>query len=202
MKPLLLASTSPYRAELLKKLGIPFLTARPKYDEDRTKQQLLQAQATPLQIAESLSKGKAYSVRDKDTGKGSEAVIIAGDQLVDFNTVILGKPHDFGAAKLQLQKMRGKSHQLITAVTILNAELEMHLNHITTLKMKDLSNTEIENYLKKDEPYDCAGSYKIEKSGLLLFSEISTDDFSAIQGLPLLWISARLKELGYEFFKN
>ena len=196
MKRLILASTSPYRADLLKKLGIPFESAKPNYDEDQEKNKLFQAEATPLLVAESLSKGKAYSVERID------ATVIAGDQLVDFNNVILGKPNNFNGAKLQLQTMRGKTHRLITAVTVLTTEAEKHFNHITTLKMKDLSDTEIENYLKKDEPYDCAGGYKIEKSGLLLFSEITTDDFSAIQGLPLLWISERLKELGYEFFKS
>lgn len=196
MKPLILASTSPYRAELLHKLGLPFECVKPDFDENAKKNDLLKKQATPLQIAEALSRGKAKSILRDD------AVIVAGDQLVDFNSEILGKSYDFEKAKLQLQKMRGKKHRLITAVTIKTSAGEQHLNHLTTLMMRNLSDIEIENYLNKDEPYDCAGSYKIEKSGLLLFSQIETDDFSAIQGLPLIWIAERLKELGYEFFTN
>lgn len=178
------------------KLGIPFRAVNPLLNEDEEKNKLLHLNSAPLMVAELLSKGKARSIVSQD------GTVIAGDQLVDFNGEILGKPRDYAGAFLQLQKLRGKIHQLITAVTIKTTNAEFHLNHITTLKMKDLSSTEIENYLKKDEPYDCAGSYKIEKSGLVLFSQINTDDFSAIQGLPLLWISEKLKELGYEFFQN
>ena len=196
MKPLILASTSPYRADLLKKLGIPFECIKPNFDEEAAKNELLKGQASPLIVAEALSRGKAKSLHRGD------AVVIAGDQLVNFKSGILGKPHDFKTAKTQLQKMRGTQHQLITAVTIQTFETVIHLNHLTNLTMRNLSDSEIENYLKKDEPYDCAGSYKIEKSGLLLFSHIETDDFSAIQGLPLLWIAEKLKELGYEFFKT
>ena len=114
----------------------------------------------------------------------------------------MGKPHTFEKARKQLQQLQGQTHQLITAVTLLSEDFERHLNHITYLTMRNLSDLEIDNYLKKDEPYDCAGSYKIEKHGIILFSEIKTDDFSAIQGLPLIWISNQLKELGYEFFQS
>lgn len=194
MRPILLASTSVYRAELLQKMGLPFCTQRPPYDEDAAKKKLLEDKQPPLKVAESLSKGKAHSITNR------EQTIIAGDQLVHFKGAILGKSHSFPNALQQLKMLSGNSHELITSVTILSGNKEFHLNHITSMKMKVLTDLEISNYLKKDEPYDCAGSYKIEKSGIILFDEIKTDDFSAIQGLPMIWISQKLKELGYEFF--
>ncbi len=195
MNDLVLASMSPYRFDLLKKLGIKFKVEKPNFDEETQKLQLLQQQASPIQIAETLSKGKVASL------KSLNATVIGGDQLVHTDGKILGKSGNFEKAFEQLQSLRGKTHELITAVTIQANSQQWHLNHVTSLKMKNLSDSEIESYLKKDQPYDCAGSYKIENCGLILFDEIKTDDFSAIQGLPLLWISNRLKELGYEFFK-
>lgn len=196
MSPIVLASSSIYRADLLRKMGILFQIVKPHYDEEAAKLQLLQQNTTPLQVAETLSKGKAHSVDFKNS------IIIASDQLIQFENKILGKPKHFENAFLQLQQMQGHTHELITAVTILTPTQEWHLNHTTSLKMKCLTDDEIKNYLKKDEPFDCAGSYKIEKHGIILFDEIKTDDFSAIQGLPLIWISKKLKELGYEFFKH
>ena len=197
MKPIILASTSKYRAQLLKKTGLLFRCEKPLFDEEVAKKELLNHQAPALEIAEKLSKGKAHSISEKLT-----CTVIAGDQLVHLENKIMGKSHNFEKAFRQLQTLRGREHQLITAVTILSAGQEWHLNHLTHLKMRNLSDTEIKNYLEKDQPYDCAGSYKIENHGIILFEEIKTDDFTAIQGLPLIWISKILTELGYEFFKN
>lgn len=196
MNKIILASTSIYRAELLQKVGLSFEAKKPTFDEDSAKADLLKNNKSPLQIAEALSKGKA------DSFDATHQTIIAGDQLVNFDSKILGKSKNFENAFKQLKMLSGNTHELITAVTILSGTKRFHLNHITSLKMKNLSNKEIEGYLKKDEPYDCAGSYKIEKSGLILFEDVKTDDFSAIQGLPMIWISKILKELGYEFFSN
>lgn len=200
MTSLILASTSVYRQQLLKKLGIPFTAERPPYDEDTAKQQALGRRLEPVQVAEWLSKGKGQSLKDakKETG----LVIISGDQLVDFGGEIIGKSHSFENAFQQLHRMKNRTHRLITAVTLITDHEVRHLNHVTELKMKDLTDGEIAAYLHRDEPYDCAGSYKIEESGIALFSEIVTTDFTAIQGLPLLWISTQLKELGYELFKK
>ncbi|MFZ3231581.1 MAG: Maf family protein [Pseudobdellovibrio sp.] len=196
MNRLILASTSIYRAELLHKTGLIFEVLKPNFDEDSAKEDLLKNKTSALLLAENLSKGKARSLAAKNL------TVIAGDQLVHFNQQILGKAATFEKAFKQLKNLSGESHQLITSVTIIANQLEFHLNHVTDLVMKKLTDSEIEHYLKKDEPYDCAGSYKIEKSGIILFDEIRTDDFTAIQGLPMIWISKRLKELGYEFFKN
>ncbi len=194
--PLILASTSVYRIDLLKKLGIPFQTQKPQYDEDAAKKYLQQQKASPTEIAETLSRGKANSIDFSNT------TVIAGDQLVNLDGVVLGKPHTFDKAFQQMESMQGKMHELITAVTILNGTQIFHLNHVTRLHMRALVPKEIKNYLLADQPYDCAGSYKIEKGGISLFEKIETDDFTAIQGLPLIWITHVLKELKYEFFQS
>ena len=196
MKPIILGSTSIYRKKLLEKTGLVFSTQKPSFDEESAKGQLLIQKKSPLEIAEALSRGKADSI------KAPESLIIAGDQLVQFNGEILGKAGNFENAFLQLKKLNGQTHELITAITIKTSEKTLHLNHLTKLKMKILSDSELKNYLKKDEPYDSAGSYKIEESGLILFEKIESDDFSAIQGLPLIWITQQLKGMGYEFFKK
>ncbi len=194
--PLILASTSKYRAELIQKMHIPFHCQKPSVDEDFLKNRCLQENKTAVEIAEYLSKEKTKSVFKKNT------VVVGGDQLVSFKNKILGKPQNFENAFLQLKKLKSSTHKLITAVTVQTDENIFHLNHITTLKMKNLTDNEIKNYLNIDLPFDCAGSYKIEKAGLCLFEKIDCDDFSAIQGLPMIWLSTCLKGCGYELYKN
>lgn len=196
MKQIVLASTSIYRKQLLEKTGWSFICEKPSFNEELAKNILLKSHHSPLEIAEALSRGKAESIAATDR------LIIAGDQLVNLEGHILGKAGDFNAAFRQLKMMNGRSHQLITAVTIKTAEQTLHLNHLTELQMKDLTDSEISNYLEIDTPYDSSGSYKIESSGMLLFEKIETDDYSAIQGLPLHWLTQQLKGMGYELFKK
>ena len=198
MKKLILGSTSVYRKELMLKLGIPFETIKPSCDEDALKKTLLADGKSPLAVAESLAFAKAASLNKEF----KSAVVIGGDQLVDFDGNIIGKSKTFEKAKEQLQAMAGRTHNLITSIAILHEDQKHILNHISKMKMKKLTSTEIENYLKLDLPLDCAGSYKIERSGICLFEKIETDDFSAIQGMPMMWVSQKLKELGYELFTN
>jgi septum formation protein len=193
---LILASTSIYRAELLRKLGIPFQSMKPNVNEDDLKKTALIDKKSPLELAEFLSRQKTQSVFT------NEFTVIGGDQLVCFNNGVRGKPHTKENAFRQLEEMNGQTHQLITAVTVMTPNKVFHINHITELKMKKLSSDEIKNYIETDLPLDCAGSYKIEKSGICLFEKIQTDDFSAIQGLPLIWLSNTLKGCGYELFKK
>lgn len=196
MKKLILGSTSVYRKELLQKLGIPFETRKPSCDEDTLKKQLSSQNKSPIEIAESLALAKALSLHQENT----HDVIIGADQLIDFDGRIIGKAKTLEKALEQLTAMSGHTHHLITSIAILHGEKKWKLNHISKMKFKKLTTREIENYLKKDLPLDCAGSYKIELSGIALFEKIETDDFSAIQGLPLMWISQKLKEIGYELF--
>ncbi len=201
MNKIILASSSIYRKILLEKTGLAFSIKKPLYDEENVKQQALAQKKSPIEIAEILSKGKAAAVYDQLPPR-SDVLVIAGDQLVHFKNEIVGKSGDFENAKIQLKKMINETHLLITAVTLQGENFIRHFNHVTTLKMKNLNDQEIEAYINLDQPYDCAGSYKIENSGLILFEKIECSDFTAIQGLPLIWTTNQLKELGYEFFKK
>lgn len=195
---LILASSSIYRRNLLAKLGVEFTTMATPIDEEQIKNTLLNQKQSALTIAETLSLKKAETV----FAQHPQALIIAGDQLVHFQGQILGKPHTFERALQQLSLLNNATHELITSITLMSASQTIKYNHITELKMKNLSQNELSHYLQKDTPYDCAGSYKIEESGIVLFKSINCDDFTAIQGIPMIWLSQQLKEMNYEFFKN
>lgn len=195
---IILASTSKYRAELIQRLGFPFETCKPSVDEEQLKNQLLQKKVTPLELAETLSQEKGKSVLQKYP----ESIIISGDQLVSFDNEILGKPHTFEMACKMLERMQGKTHDLITATTLIINSKIIHNNNIARMTMKSLTSREIQSYVELDNPLDCAGSIKIEKHGISLFEKIECDDFSAIQGLPLIWLSNTLQRSGYELFKK
>jgi septum formation protein len=190
---LILASTSVYRQKQLRQLGIPFQSMKPLCDEEivKNKFQHLPAQ----QLAQQLAFQKAFSLQ-KEVPKSS--VLIGADQLVQFQDKILGKPHTRDKAVEQLLNMSGKTHQLITAVCLLEEEQRWDILNITQLRMYPLSHQEIETYVDLDLPLDCAGSYKIEEHGIRLFEKIDTQDFTAIQGLPLLQLHQLLRSWNFK----
>lgn len=190
-KTLILASTSKYRKALLEQLGLAFEAMRPTFDEDTYKKDMSEPAATPESFAETLAYLKAESLKSPDR------VVIGGDQLVAHRGQILGKPHTREVAIEQLLSLQGSEHQLVTAMCVFDGErFSRHLD-ITRLTMKALTRSQVERYLDLDVPYDCAGSYKIEQHGMMLFEKIESDDFSAIQGLPLLALSRILNESGF-----
>lgn len=194
---LVLASTSVYRRSLLSKLGIEFSCVKPLINEEKLHLKLQGLDLSPEKTAEVLSFEKGQGVFRTLT---EESIVISGDQLVAFEGQVIGKPHTAEKAIEQLSLLNGNTHQLITAVTLLGPQINLKFNHISQLKMKMLSPRELANYVKLDLPVDCCGSYKIEKNGITLFEKIECDDFTAIQGIPMLWLSNQLKELKYEFF--
>lgn len=191
MKNIVLASQSPYRKQLLARLGVDFVTTHPLFDEDESdiKSQI----ADPEKLVSELAGLKAKSV----ARLFNDSLIIGSDQLVSFEGKILGKPHTFDKALEQLQSMRGKSHQLLTAVSLIEAENLISFVNKTTLNMKELSDQFLTEYLERDKPFDCAGSYKIERGGITLFDKIECEDFTAIMGLPLMELTSHLQKLNY-----
>lgn len=190
MPPLILASTSRYRKELLARLGLAFTTEAPGVDEDAVKATGL----APRRLAEVLAERKAAAVAARHPG----SVVIGSDQLVADGDRILGKAHTRDGAADQLRSLRGRSHELVTAVHVIHpGGAERHLA-IATLAMRGLSDAAIARYVAADDPVDCAGSYKLECRGIALFSAIACDDHSSIIGLPLIWLSGVLGRLGYE----
>ena len=186
---LILASTSKYRASLLKQLGWEFSTASPGVDEDQLKNKGL----SPTELARELSRLKAMAVFKNHP----EAFVIGSDQVCAMGDKIFGKPGTEAVAIEQLLQMNGKIHQLLTAVTIASPRGVKTFVNTTTLHMRNLNQAQIESYVRTDRPLDCAGSYKLEEQGIKLFSEIEMKDHTAIIGLPLIELCSILIGEGF-----
>jgi len=187
--PLILASTSKYRAELLSKLGWKFSSIAPEVDEDQMKGE----GHSPEQLAILLSQMKAKAVYLRNEG----SCVIGSDQVCRIDNQIFSKPQTIERAIEQLTHLQGKSHELLTAVTVMTPQDEISFLNRTILHMRDLTIDEISHYVRSDLPLDCAGSYKLESLGIKLFEKIEMTDHTAIIGLPLIELSNILIDLGY-----
>lgn len=181
MKKLILASQSKYRKDLLKRLGVPFECIPANIDEQSFKNKI----DDPVELAKTLAYHKAKHVFDLHPNN-TDIVVIGSDQVAYIDNKVLGKTGSLDKSIQQLQLLRGKTHQLITAYCILSAKKRLDKVNTTTLHMKPLSDLQIKKYLSYDIPFDCAGSYKLESYGISLFEKIDTDDYTAIIGLPLI----------------
>ncbi|MBG6070518.1 MULTISPECIES: Maf family nucleotide pyrophosphatase [unclassified Polaromonas] len=177
-RPLVLGSTSPYRRELLQRLQIPFEVAAPEVDEAPLPQE------APDVLAARLALAKAYAVAKNFP----QAVVIGSDQVADLNGLALGKPGNHERAVVQLRQMRGQTviFQTAVAVVCLESGFEQTALAAVRVKFRDLNDEEIENYLRAEQPYDCAGSAKSEGLGIALLESIDSDDPTALIGLPLI----------------
>ncbi|MDS4012858.1 MAG: Maf family nucleotide pyrophosphatase [Candidatus Accumulibacter sp.] len=184
-RPLVLASTSPYRRELLGRLGLPFVTANPKVDETPLVGE--KPAATALRLAEA----KARAV----TGDHPSALIIGSDQVACLDGRIFGKPGTHPAAVDQLRALRGRSVSFITAVCLLDAPTgRVQTRSVPTrVTFRGLTDEEIERYLEREQPYNCAGSAKSEGLGIVLLERIEGDDPNALIGLPLIALCTLLR---------
>ena len=190
--PLVLASTSRYRRELLARLGLPFSVRAPACDEDAIKRGL---DLAPLELAAYLARAKAESL----CAELPSGVIIGSDQIAEIDGVILGKPGTADRAAEQLALLAGRTHRLITAVAVAHpggAIVSEHVD-VARLTMRPLVFAQIARYVAADAPLDCAGSYKLEARGITLFSRIESEDSSAITGLPLIALTTMLSTLGF-----
>ncbi len=191
--PLILASTSVYRAKLLARLGHPFTTQSPELNETPFKQKF---QGKPLELAKTLAREKALAVARKNP----QALCIGSDQVAALGEEFLSKPLTVEKAVAQLMKLQGKTHVLYTAVHLIGPGIDRGHVEITRLTMRPLDFTALKAYVEKDLPLDCAGSYKLEAHGIKLFTLIEGNDHEAIVGLPLLWTQQAFLELGLPFF--
>lgn len=182
---IVLASQSPYRKKQLKDLGYSFRISKPQFNEDLYKK----LNITPKKLASLLAQGKAKSLKKKYP----KSIIIGADQLIVQNGKILGKPGNASLAKKQLKMMSGRQHQLITALCVLKGKKTITKVITAKIKMRKLSSQDIEKYVQKDKPFDCAGSYRFEKGGFSLIDSIIVSDPSALIGLPLIELSKILK---------
>lgn len=148
----------------------------------------------PLQLTKKLAFLKAKKIAN-DQKSHYDAVIIGSDQVSVLGKDILGKPYNLENAIKQLMSMSGQKHQLVTSVCVLYQDKVFEWQDTTTLRMRELTSEQCRDYVTKDDPLMCAGSYKIESLGITLFESIDTKDFTAITGLPLISLTTVLKEL-------
>ena len=188
LQTLILASTSPYRRELLGRLGLPFDVANPQTDESPLPGE------TPETMALRLSEAKARAVADSHP----EALIIGSDQVATVDGKIYGKPGTHERAVEQLRALSGKTVNFFTGLCLLNARTgQAEVRGIPTLvTFRDLSDAEIENYLHREPAYNCAGSAKSEGLGIALLHSMRGDDPNALIGLPLIALCDMLRRQG------
>lgn len=189
-RQLVLGSTSPYRRELLTRLRRPFDVASPEVDETP------QPGESPYELACRLALAKARAVAEKYPA----AVVIGSDQVADLNGQPLGKPGTHERAVAQLRLMRGKVvvFQTAVAVVCLESGFEQVALAPVRVQFRQLSDAEIESYLRAETPYDCAGSAKSEGLGIALLESIENDDPTALVGLPLIRTCSLLRAAGIE----
>ncbi len=182
---LVLASTSRYRRELLARLVTRFATAAPETDESAS------AGEAPAALAQRLAAEKARAVAARHPG----AVVIGSDQVAELDGMALGKPGDHDAARRQLRASSGRALLFHTAVHVVAADgRDFSAIDLTRVRFRALADTEIECYLRREQAYDCAGSFKSEGLGIALFEAIDSGDPTALIGLPLI-ATARLLRL-------
>ena len=188
--PLILASTSRYRRELLSRLRLPFEVLAPEVDETARPGE------SPQALAERLALAKARAI----AARRPEAVVIGSDQVADLDGQALGKPLTHERAVAQLRRMRGHKVLFHTAVAVVceHSGFEQAALCSVAVRFRDLSDDEIEFYLHTEQPYDCAGSAKCETLGIALLSAIESDDPTALIGLPLIRTSELLRGAGID----
>lgn len=187
---LILASTSRYRRELLERLRLPFEVHAPRIDETPDEGE------PPAVIASRLALAKARDVAERFPA----AVVIGSDQVADLEGVPIGKPGVHEQAVLQLRAMSGHSVVFHTAVAVVHraARFERVALVPVTVRFRELDDDEIEHYLCAEQPYDCAGSAKVEALGIALVEALHAEDPTALVGLPLIRTCALLREAGID----
>jgi MAF protein len=190
MRQLLLASSSPYRRELLSRLLLPFETKAPDIDETAHPDE------TPSQLVCRLAREKALAL----TSSHHDHLIIGSDQIAVLDQQILGKPHTHERAIAQLRTCSGKSVHFLTGLALLDSrEGTLQVDCITfTVHFRDLTDQQIGRYLSAEQPYDCAGSFKAEGLGVSLFRATEGSDVTSLIGLPLIRLVDMLNRAGIE----
>ena len=187
LPPLVLASGSRYRAELLERLRLPFVVDLPRVDEAAL------AAETPEETAGRLSRLKATTVAARHPG----AVVIGSDQVAECGGATFGKPGTHANAVAQLRSLSGRTVRFHSGLCVVaGASVDVQVI-ATTVRFRTLDDATIERYLRIETPYDCAGSAKAEGLGIALLERIDSDDPTALIGLPLIALVSMLRSVGY-----
>jgi septum formation protein len=190
MLQLILGSSSPFRAEILNKLGLPFIQVSPDIDESALNGE------QPEQLVQRLSEQKAYKIAESH----QNALIIGSDQVAVLEGHVLGKPGNHENAVKQLSAASGKTVTFLTGLALLNGQTGRMQSAVETFEVefKVLSASQIAFYLRQEQPYQCAGSFKSEGFGISLFSKLKGNDPNSLIGLPLIRLISLLEAEGID----
>jgi septum formation protein len=187
MRSIVLASTSPYRRELLSRLRLSFTVQAPDIDEDPRPGE------APRDTALRLAQAKAYAV----ARQAPSSIVIGSDQVADVDGEALSKPGTHEAALAQLVRMQGRQVVFHTAVSVVDPSGQVQTDCVPTrVHFRSLPTTQLERYLQAEHPYDCAGAAKIESLGIVLVDAVTADDPTALIGLPLIRLTSMLAACG------
>ena len=191
---IILASSSPYRQTILKKLHIPFSCAAPNINESAVSGESISAQV------ERLAKVKALAIATIKTN--IKSYVIGTDQLASFNGQVLGKPGDFATAKQQLTMFSGQTVKFYTGLCLVHSAKNQLAQIVETFDVtfKHLTEDQISTYLRIEQPYDCAGSFKCEGLGIALFESLNGRDPNTLIGLPLIALIDLFNNLSVDLF--
>ena len=189
MPQLILASTSPWRRELLARLALDFEVVAPEVPEEHLRGE------SPADRALRLAAAKAQAV----SARHPQAVVLGSDQVAACGNEVLDKPGDARRCREQLLRLSGRSAHFYTACVLLGARAGLHLAHVdtTTVVFRGLSPGEVDRYIAREQPFDCAGGFRAEALGITLFDCIESQDPTALIGLPLIWLAGALRAVGY-----
>lgn len=191
---IVLASTSPYRQELLARLGLKFRAVAPRFEETHAHN------GDPGALALELARGKAMSV----ASDFPNAILIGCDQVVWFEGRVLGKPGSRARAFAELCALRGHTHEFYMGLFLYHTKKKEPQEFVVQGSARlraDLSEEELRRYIEIDNPIDCAGSAKTEGIGLMLFERLDCEDWTAIVGLPIIALTTGLRNWGYPLFQ-
>jgi septum formation protein len=188
MRKLILASTSPYRGSLMERLGIPFTSLPPRYEEQ------IDPSLSPAELVKQLALGKAESL----AREYPDSIIIGSDQALVSRGRAIGKPGSPERACEQLREMAGGFHTFYTGLAVIDVANDLQFCDCVpfTVTLRRLTETEIRDYVSRENPVDCAGSFKIEGLGIALMEKMEGDDYTALIGLPLISLTSMLRRVG------
>ena len=188
MRNLILASSSPFRRQILDKLQLEYSCISPDIDESA------KGTETPQELVARLAEAKARKVASTE----SNSLIIGSDQVAVLGNEILGKPHTHENAVKQLRKLSGHTVTFLTGLSLINSETGQAQTEVVPFKVvfRQLTDEMIENYLRAEEPYNCAGSFKSEALGIVLFEKLEGEDPNTLIGLPLIRLVRMLEQEG------
>lgn len=191
MRQLILASTSLYRLQQLRQLQLPFTAVPPAFDE------VIDPAVSPELMVRHLALGKARSLAERYP----MALIIGADQVfVDQRGRAVGKPGSKEAAISQLKQMAGRTHCFHTGLALFDGLTQSHIADYSTfaVTLRHLTDEQIVNYVEREQPWECAGSFKIEGLGIALMEKMAGDDYNSLIGLPLIKLVTMLSQFGVE----